>query len=97
MAAWASSSCTRLAERCFGAAKDFTVLDATTGLGLGVMTGGRLLSGNSGMAGEIGHVTIDPRDELCGCENQRMHGNCRYGRCLVPSSLQTVWDVARRG
>ncbi|MBA4104160.1 MAG: hypothetical protein C0485_00250 [Pirellula sp.] len=72
MAAWASSSCTRLAERCFGAAKgldDFAVLDATTGLGLGVMTGGRLLSGNSDMAGEIGHVTIDPCDELCGCGN----------------------------
>jgi N-acetylglucosamine repressor len=61
-----------LAERCFGAAKgldDFAVLDATTGLGLGVITGGRLLSGNSGMAGEIGHVTIDPRGELCGCGN----------------------------
>lgn len=61
-----------LAERCFGAAKgldDFAILDATTGLGLGVITGGRLLSGNSGMAGEIGHVTIDPRGELCGCGN----------------------------
>jgi predicted NBD/HSP70 family sugar kinase len=61
-----------LAERCFGVAKgldDFAVLDATTGLGLGVITGGRLLSGNSGMAGEIGHVTIDPRGELCGCGN----------------------------
>jgi N-acetylglucosamine repressor len=61
-----------LAERCFGSAKgldDFAVLDATTGLGLGVITGGRLLAGNSGMAGEIGHVTIDPRGELCGCGN----------------------------
>lgn len=61
-----------LAERCFGAAKgldDFAVLDATTGLGLGVITGGRLLSGNSGMAGELGHLTIDPRGELCGCGN----------------------------
>lgn len=61
-----------LAERCFGAAKgldDFAVLDAATGLGLGVITGGRLLSGNSGMAGELGHFTIDPRGELCGCGN----------------------------
>jgi N-acetylglucosamine repressor len=61
-----------LAERSFGAAKgldNFAVLDVTTGLGLGVITGGRLLSGNSGMAGEIGHVTIDPKGTLCGCGN----------------------------
>jgi predicted NBD/HSP70 family sugar kinase len=61
-----------LAERSFGAAKgldNFAVLDVTTGLGLGVITGGTLLSGNSGMAGEIGHVTIDPKGMLCGCGN----------------------------
>jgi predicted NBD/HSP70 family sugar kinase len=61
-----------LAERCFGAAKgleNFAVLDVTTGLGMGVITGGRLLLGNSGMAGEIGHVTIDPQGILCGCGN----------------------------
>jgi N-acetylglucosamine repressor len=61
-----------LAESCFGAAKgldNFGVLDVTTGLGLGVITGGRLLSGNSGMAGEIGHITIDPMGMLCGCGN----------------------------
>jgi predicted NBD/HSP70 family sugar kinase len=61
-----------LAERSFGAAKgfdNFAVLDVTTGLGLGVIADGRLLSGNSGMAGEIGHVTIDPKGMLCGCGN----------------------------
>ncbi len=61
-----------LAERCFGAAKgleNFAVLDITTGLGMGVITSGHLLSGNSGMAGEIGHVTIDPKGILCGCGN----------------------------
>lgn len=60
------------AERCFGAAKGldhFAVLDATTGLGLGVVTGGRLLTGQSGMGGEIGHVTVDPKGMLCGCGN----------------------------
>src|SRR5262249_32752127 len=32
-------------------------------------SGGRLLTGNSGMAGEIGHITIDPNGRLCGCGN----------------------------
>jgi len=61
-----------LAMRCFGDAKgvdNFATLDVTTGLGLGIVTGGQLLTGNSGMAGEIGHVTIDPKGKLCGCGN----------------------------
>jgi N-acetylglucosamine repressor len=98
-----------LAEHCFGAAKglqDFAVLDVTTGLGLGVITGGRLLSGNSGMAGEIGHVTIDPKGTLCGCGN---HGcletvatddalsrlvSQRYG---APLSIDDVVRLVRSG
>jgi predicted NBD/HSP70 family sugar kinase len=61
-----------LAERFYGAAKgldDFAVLDVTTGLGLGVVAGGRLLAGNSGMATEIGHITVNPNGRLCGCGN----------------------------
>jgi predicted NBD/HSP70 family sugar kinase len=62
-----------LAERCFGAAKgldNFAVIDITNGLGMGVITAGRLLSGNSGMAGELGHVAINPNGLLCGCGNR---------------------------
>ncbi len=61
-----------LAERWYGAAKDledFAVLDVTTGVGLGVMSGGRLLNGHSGLAGEIGHITVQPNGRLCGCGN----------------------------
>lgn len=60
-------------ERHSGAARgldDFAVLDATRGLGLGVMSGGQLLSGHGGMAGEVGHVTVDPTGVRCGCGNQ---------------------------
>jgi N-acetylglucosamine repressor len=49
---------------------DFAVLDATTGLGLGVMSGGRLLAGHSGMAGEVGHITVVPDGARCGCGNR---------------------------
>ena len=59
-----------LGERMYGDARDlddFAVLDATTGLGLGVMSGGRLLAGHSGMAGEVGHITIVPDGVRCGC------------------------------
>ena len=62
-----------LGESMFGAARglaDFALLDVSTGLGLGVMSGGRLLTGSTGLAGEIGHLRIDPRGPRCGCGNR---------------------------
>ncbi len=59
-----------LAERHYGLARgveDFAMLDASTGLGLGVLIGGRLLKGNSGLAGEIGHLPMVPDGLPCGC------------------------------
>jgi N-acetylglucosamine repressor len=53
-----------LAERYFGNARgldNFAMLDVSTGVGLGVMSGGRLLTGQNGLAGEIGHITVDIR------------------------------------
>jgi len=60
-------------ERMYGAARgmdDFAMLDVSTGLGLGIVSGGRLLTGNSGMAGELGHITVVPDGERCGCGNR---------------------------
>ena len=62
-----------LSERMYGDARggnDFAMLDVTTGLGLGVMSGGQLLAGHSGMAGEVGHITVDPDGIRCGCGNR---------------------------
>lgn len=59
-----------LAERHYGLARginDFAMLDASTGIGLGVMIEGRLLKGSSGFAGEIGHLPMVPDGVLCGC------------------------------
>ncbi len=61
-----------LAERYFGNARgldDFALLDVSTGVGLGVMSGGRILTGQNGLAGEIGHITIDIHGRKCGCGN----------------------------
>lgn len=61
-----------LAERHYGAAKnrdDFAMIDVSTGIGLGVMSGGRLLTGHAGLAGEIGHITVELDGRACGCGN----------------------------
>jgi predicted NBD/HSP70 family sugar kinase len=48
---------------------DFVMLEISAGLGLGMMTNGRLIEGNSGLAGELGHITVDPKGRRCGCGN----------------------------
>ena len=62
-----------LAERHYGLAKgldDFALLDVGAGVGLGIMSGGRLLKGRSGLAGEIGHFTaVSEGGRECGCGN----------------------------
>ena len=62
-----------LAERMYHSGEsldDFVIMDISTGLGVGVFTGGRRLEGHSGLAGELGHITINPDGKLCGCGNR---------------------------
>ena len=59
-----------LGELIYGAgqgATDIVYLTLGTGIGGGVITGGRLLLGRRGLGAELGHVTVDPRGPLCGC------------------------------
>lgn len=61
------------AEQVYGAARgsdDFAMLDISEGLGLGVMQGGRILEGRSGLAGEFGHMTVELNGLPCGCGNR---------------------------
>jgi glucokinase len=59
-----------LGERAFGAARDcddFIYLTVSTGVGGAIMTGGRLLHGPDGFAGELGHVPVGLEGPRCGC------------------------------
>ena len=59
-----------LGEYYFGSArgmKDYIYLSAGIGLGSGIMIDGRLFRGSSGYASEVGHMTIAPDGDLCGC------------------------------
>jgi glucokinase len=59
-----------LAEGDFGAARgltDYVYLTVSTGIGGGVVSGGRLLRGADGLANELGHLTIDINGPPCGC------------------------------
>ncbi|HKB29008.1 MAG TPA: ROK family protein, partial [Candidatus Limnocylindrales bacterium] len=59
-----------LGERAFGAAQgydDFIYLTVSTGVGGAIVTGGRLLHGPDGLAGELGHVPVSLDGPICGC------------------------------
>ena len=59
-----------LGEKLYGAGKgmsDFIVLTMGTGLGSGLIVGGELVVGKHGFAGELGHVTVNPKGRFCGC------------------------------
>jgi glucokinase len=46
---------------------DLLGMVVSTGVGGGVVLGGRLVDGPSGNAGHIGHVVVDPDGPACGC------------------------------
>lgn len=51
-----------------GSLDDVLVVKASTGLGLGIVADGKVLSGHLGAAGEIGHTVVDAAGELpCRC------------------------------
>ncbi len=49
---------------------DFILMDFSSGVGAGIFCNGELLTGHTGFAGEIGHITVDPDGALCGCGNR---------------------------
>jgi glucokinase len=50
--------------------EDLVLLTLGTGIGGGIISGGRIVRGSVGMAGEIGHICVVPNGNPCGCGNQ---------------------------
>ena len=59
-----------LAELWWGAgssARDLAYIKVATGVGAGLIINGRIFRGSGGIAGEIGHTSIDPNGPQCIC------------------------------
>jgi predicted NBD/HSP70 family sugar kinase len=59
-----------LAEHLRGAgrgASDMVFVSGEVGIGGGVIVGGRPVRGSGGYAGEIGHMSVDPKGRVCRC------------------------------
>jgi glucokinase len=61
-----------LGEKWLGAGRDadnMAMITLGTGIGGAIVLNGKVFYGMSGMAGEFGHVTVEPNGVPCGCGN----------------------------
>lgn len=50
-----------------GEYRDLVFITVSTGVGGGVVSAGKLLTGVGGLAGHLGHTLADPHGPVCGC------------------------------
>ena len=82
-----------LGEFYFGAARsarDFIYITLSTGIGGGIVIGGRLYTGTIGCAGEVGHMTIDDNGPVCGCGNRGCWEALASGTALAEEAKRRI-------
>ena len=81
-----------LAESRYGAAageSDFAYVKVGTGIGCGLVINGEIYRGSSGVAGEIGHFTMDENGPLCDCGNR----GCLEAMAGAPQLVRYALDA----
>jgi transcriptional regulator of PTS gene len=93
-----SSNTLALAEQWFGEGKgidNFLVVTIENGVGLGAVINGRIYRGEEGVAGEFGHITIDPEGPGCRCGKkgcvEAFAGNIAIMRDAKQAALKGRW------
>ena len=98
-----------LAEASWGAARglrDVAYIKASSGIGAGLVLGGRLHRGANGTVGEIGHDIVDEAGPFCRCGNrgclEAVAGGVAITELLSrsrhePLTMQQVLDLAEEG
>lgn len=77
------------AEAAFGAGRgcsDFVYVKIASGIGAGLVLGGRLHTGATGLAGELGHVQVATGGAVCRCGNR----GCLESQAAVPALLDLL-------
>jgi glucokinase-like ROK family protein len=86
-----------LGEHYFGAAQgyDEVLYISATGIGLGggIVHGGRVFSGVTGVGAEFGHMTMDPDGEICKCGNQ----GCWETQVSQQTLFRYIWRRVDQG
>jgi predicted NBD/HSP70 family sugar kinase len=88
--------------------RDAVLITVSEGLGAGILANGQVVSGQDGMAGEFGHIPIDPLGPRCACGLNgcwETYASCnaalRYYSDLSPKakrvSFQELLNLAEEG
>src|SRR4051812_5764848 len=84
------------AEMVWGAAKglpNVVMLTLGTGVGGAVVAGGHLLRGHTGVAGHLGHITVEPDGVVCSCGNRGCLETVFSARAIEGEA----WSAVHRG
>jgi predicted NBD/HSP70 family sugar kinase len=77
--------------------RDFVLVTGEIGVGAGLVLDGRLFRGVRGLAGELGHVMVDPVGPPCGCgANGCLEQVAGQDALLVAAGLGDVEELVRR-
>lgn len=87
------ATCGVIAERhvADGATENVVYLTISTGIGAGIVVDGRVVHGDHGNAGEVGHMTVDPAGRMtcgCGCDG---HWEAYCGGANVPGYATSLY------
>jgi glucokinase-like ROK family protein len=83
-----------LGEHWGGVAKgvdDVIFVKIGTGIGSGIIIGGRIHRGTQGCAGDLGHVTVEPNGPTCTCGNR----GCLEAMAAAPAMVRQAERCAR--
>ncbi|WP_338072202.1 ROK family protein [Actinomadura coerulea] len=86
--------CVAIGEHWLGAGRghdNVLGMVVSTGVGGGLMLGGRLVNGASGNAGHIGHVIVEPGGPPCGCGGRGCLEAVARGPGLVAWAREQGW------
>ena len=97
-----------LGEKWMGAGRDvddLVLLTLGTGIGGGIISGGKVLHGYLGMAGELGHITVVPNGNPVRLRQSRLPGEACVGHgdrqpwraCWAWARISRPKDVLRPG
>lgn len=90
------ATCALVAEHRLGAARgasDAVLVALGTGIGGGLLLGGRVQRGASGFAGELGHMVIEPGGRACPCGGRGCWERYASGQALNRLAAESGDDV----
>ena len=94
-----SANTLTISEQWFGEGRgldNFAVITLEHGVGMGLVINGQLFRGDKGIAGEVGHLTIDPLGPECRCGRrgclEALVGNYAILREARQAAQQGLWS-----